>query len=69
MTEVSNTWLKCWGELMTALYGGTNHQPSELMRRIMAKYEIKEEMPEELLSDEQFEDQLVQQIKNKLTKF
>ncbi len=45
-TEVSDTWLKFWHEHMTDFYGwyekGSKHLPSELVRRRMVKYEIKE---------------------------
>jgi hypothetical protein len=43
-TKVSDTWLKFWNELMEDCYGETKNKylPAELMRRRMAKYEIKE---------------------------
>ena len=41
MTSVSDIWLKFWDEVMVALYGGNDHSPSEIVRRIMVKYDIK----------------------------
>lgn len=40
MTEVSEIWLECWDRMMRALYGGHNHIPSEIVRRIMVDYDI-----------------------------
>ncbi len=42
--RTSQTWLKFWNEVMTDLYGASHNKqaPSEVIRRRMEKYYIKE---------------------------